>query len=73
MINTLGTPLLREKPRQELERDMLELSWEFVAAEPRSDAAQRLRALNAQMDRDPQRLMRLARANAQRLIGKPNL
>jgi hypothetical protein len=71
MINTLGN-VLREKPKQELERDRLELRWEFVAAEP-SDAAQRIRALNAKMDRDPQRLMRLARANAQRLIGKPNL
>jgi hypothetical protein len=66
-------------------RDLSDLagSWvedpEFDAAMEEQDpsvsanARSSLSELNARMDRDPERIMRLAEANTQRIAGKPNL
>jgi hypothetical protein len=46
---------------------VLDVTWEHT----QKSAAERIREMNAKMDRDPERFRRLAAANARRLFGKP--
>lgn len=67
IVDVIKAGLTADKsPVKKRDRDHLTSSRKIPAAET-------LRQLNKKMDRDPERIMRLAEANARRIAGKSHL